>query len=756
MQHIPDYRTDNRLPVTRSLPPWSATERKRSLRNIAHSTGYVPFLFLLILHLFFASVSASSRLRFITPQRDEFVLRDEFIVVVGVPSRGSCVSKIRLYFDKEDVTKRSRRAAATVSFIPDAVFLARSDLEGPHFLTVVLYGAFGERVEERSILVYIVKDDHLTDEQHAAMIEAGKKIKPVEPLTPFNNGRVVAWFEYETFQDTGHPVAEADAWGNGGIGDFNYDYNVTLRTDENSNYQSLQRFRAAMRYRSLLRLSAGDNWPSYHQAILTQQRVRGLELNLKTPQNIAGLDVVWGRALRPVQPFVINPAAFAACSTHNDSVSAFAAGTYGRTILASRLFVGTPRLLNISATILRATDATSSINQLTLIDTAVNDTAVTGRTPMDNLAYGADVSLNLFRGKAQCYGSFAMSWLTKDISDGGITSEELEQTFGSGTTRLKPENLKWLLILNQSTVPLPLPADSTETINAKSLGGATNWDAGIRLHLPLAGTRNSAEVKYFYTGPHYTSLGNLLLPNDRAGWLIDAETHVFDNRLFFKGRFTRYDKDLFEITGTPTRSIEASLSGFLTPRNDLPTLMLLASIGDERARIDYAGDPDRKNGFSTFGGALHYSHRLGKLTPSTSLSYYHSGTSITTSALAVPFSIHTHTVIAGITSSIDNIPLEPGLTVSLNTTSGDIPLTLMSVAAGTRWHIIPKKAVTDILLTYAHTADPQTDTRNELSLKGSGRYEITRRQSFWADAGLKWIVGTTVDRRIKISYEGRY
>jgi len=118
--------------------------------------------------------------------------------------------------------------------------------------------------------------------------------------------------------------------------------------------------------------------------------------------------------------------------------------------------------------------------------------------------------------------------------------------------------------------------------------------------------------------------------------------------------------------------------------------------------------------------------------------------------------MRTHTVIAGLTSAIDEVPLEPGVTVSLNATTGDYPLTLISVTAGTRWRVVPKRLTADALFGYAATTDPQTVTRNELSLRGSGRWDVSKRQALWADAGLKWTVGEVVDRRVKASYEVRY
>ena len=732
-----------------SIPPVS-----RCLSETVAPAVYVRVRELLLFIALITSAAAAA-MNFLAPRPDEFVRIDEFLIAVGIPPESK---RVRVYFDGKELD-RLQRASATVTFIPDEVFLSRTDLVGPHRISIRRYGEYAALVEEQSVMVYLVVEDTLTDAQRAAMIEQGKALlpagKPIKPL-PFHNGRVATWFEYETFNDTGKAVAEADAWGNGCIGDFKYDYNLTLRTDEQVNYQTLQRFRAAVGYRSIARLSVGDNWPAYHQAILQQQRVRGMEVNLQTPHGFAGLDFVWGQAQRAIEPFVGNESALAACTTHNDSVGLFSAGTYRRDLKALRLSFGSPKLLTGSITLCKARDDTASINQLRLVDTSVNATTVTGRTPMDNLVYGADALLSLFHGRTQLFGSFAMSWTTTDISDGPLTSEEMDRYFDPDANLPRASTIALLLIINESTTPLPLPVDSGAVVNINSLVGAMNWDAGIRLRLPVTGAGSRADVKYYYIGPNYRSLGNRYLSSDRAGWLVNAETNLIGGRLFLKGKLNWFNKDLFEITATPTRVVHSSLSGAFTPQPFLPTLMLLCSVNDERSRTDNAADPDRNNLFYTAGGSLQYAPQLGKVTPSLSLSYYNSSTKITTGDLVHPFSMRTHTVVANLTTVIENVRLEPCAYFTLNATTEDVPLTLFSVFGGSRLHIIPKTFISDLLVGITNTDDPQSGKQNALSLKGSGRYELSERHSLWIDAGLKWNLEKDVDRRFRLNYELRY
>ncbi|MBN1758318.1 MAG: hypothetical protein JW863_08375 [Chitinispirillaceae bacterium] len=700
-------------------------------------------------------VTVSAGIRFLAPRNDEFVTIDEFIIVIGLPEK---TEKIRLFFDGNELSS-VQRTAMTATFIPEEEFLGQEGIEGPHRIIAKRYGMYSDFIEEISTMVYLVRKDTLSAQERSAMIEKGKQIlqaKPLRRVDAFHNGRVATWFEYDEFQDSTLVTAEADAWGNGSIGDFKYDYNFTLRTDEGNDYQTLQRFRGAVSYRSLARLSIGDNWPAYHKSILRQQRVRGFELNLATPRNFVGLDFVWGKAARSIEPFVVNESIFASCSTHNDSAAAYAPGTYERDIKALRLSFGTPLLFGASISVFKATDDAGSINQLTLIDSTINDTIFTGRRPMDNLVYGADAHLSLLRGKTQLYGSFAMSWLTRDISEGSISSREISDYFASDITLPSPEIFSRILIVNATTVPLPLPVDTTQTVNGNALMGAMNWDAGIRCNLPLPGVRYRGDFKYYFIGPNYASLGNQFLMTDRAGFLFNNEAHLWDNRLFFRAKFNWYQKDIFEITGTPTAVINSSLSGSMTLQDNLPTLTLLGSVNDETARTDHADDPGRETEFYTLGGSVVYAPHLGRVTPSLTLSYYNATTGISTSNLPEPFSMRSHIVVANITTPIDNFLLEPCVSFSMNATTGDVPLTLITVTGGSRLHIVPKVFIADLLLGFNRTVDDRSARQNDLSLKLSGRYDISERHSLWLDAGIKRHPDTKFDQRFRLNYELRY
>lgn len=697
-----------------------------------------------------------AEMKLLAPQPDEFIRIDEFIIALSLPDE---TDRVRMFLDEKELLPL-KRTAATVTFVPDEQFFGQSGFEGPHRLTIKRYGSFSEKLEESSCIVYLTTYDSISPVKKTAMINKGAALaaaKPVVKPQPYHNGRVATWFEHETFQDSGRTIAEADAWGNGGVGEIRFDYNSTLRTDEQTHSQSLQRFRGAIAYRSITRLSLGDNWPTYHQSILRQQRVRGLELSIKTPHEMVGLDFVMGETNRPIKPFAANPMLLSDAATHNDSVAAMASGTYGRSLKALRLSFNAPNLLSTSITVCKATDDTASINQLTIFGSLPSDSSLTGATPMDNLVYGADARLKLFRGKTELYGSFAMSFLTSDISGGSFSKDELGTYLDADAFFIKPKHLSRLFIINETTIPLPLPTDSSESVNMNALGSAVDWDAGLRISLPISGTRSRADIKYYYTGPNYASLGNPYLTVDRAGWLVSAESQVWDGRFSLRGKLNLYDKDLLEISSSPTRVISTSVSGNLNINSSLPSIMIMTAISDEQGRITTVNDDDFSNNYYSLGGSLQYAPRLGMVKPSVNLSYSTTETEIATAALATPFAMRSHTMSLAISTLIDNIQFEPCAAMVLNAITDDVPLTLLTGNAGVRWHIIPQLFVSDLLFGYSGTDDPNVRDRNEYSVKTGTRYELSKKNTLWVDGSLKWSNDAIpLSYRFKFNYEVRF
>ena len=118
--------------------------------------------------------------------------------------------------------------------------------------------------------------------------------------------------------------------------------------------------------------------------------------------------------------------------------------------------------------------------------------------------------------------------------------------------------------------------------------------------------------------------------------------------------------------------------------------------------------------------------------------------------------MRSHIVVANLTTPIDNFLLEPCASFSLNATTGDIPLILTTITGGSRLHIVPKVVVADLLFGFSSTLDDNDERQNDLSLKASGRYDVSERHSIWVDAGIKRNADASFDQRFRLSYELRY
>jgi hypothetical protein len=714
----------------------------------------------------------------LAPEEEQFVLAEDFFIGFALYGFDDAIEKFRLYIDKQDVTRLSVRTASTITYVPDQTFLARPDLAGPHIVTLVLYGAYNTRIAQKSVRFYIVRGQAPSEEQRRQLIEAGSELAAITPVEWYHTGRAAATFDYTTWRDSGAPAGELDGYGSGYRGDIVYDYNVTLRTDESEQQQTVQRFRAAAGWRHIARLSLGDNWPAYHPYLLNSQRLRGVEINLSTPRQGIGLDFAWGQAARPVSPFVSAQAGLDSLqagdsATHNDSLAFMSQGTYGRRMLAARLRAGSGRVFRMGLTVVKARDDTGSIQQLytrnvTIVpDTVTGDTAtlesrsLAGQTPKDNIAFGADAELALLKRQLILFGAFGMSWVTEDISRGAMTQREIEDRFGV-SAGIRPEHLAWLLIVNQTTRPLPIPADTTETINAASLIHAASWDAGVRLSTPIAGVRQTAEAKYFFAGPNFTSLGNEYFRADRAGWELSETVMLMDGRVHFRGVLTWFRNDLLELQGARARTVNLLLTGSIFVKPSWPALTVTFVAGDEQDTPMYDSLFVRDNEYNSLGATVQYAQTMAASVHTLSASFHSSRFAITSSRLAEDLRLSAGTVAIGLKSRFDDRPILTRCGGSFNAANSKGGLSITSGYGGLDWDILPQKlsASTDVGLKTTRNRDRNPTSAamtREWNARAGWDFQMNSRNVFTGKLELRRQIGASyIDRSMRLSYEFRY
>ncbi len=316
-----------------------------------------------------SAVPSPAQILVLAPEEESFVPVEDFFGCFSLAGADLDVRRVKMYFDRDDVSTHVRLTSSTATFVPTKNFLNRPDIAGPHTLTLILYGPYRAKLDEVSVRFYLTSTEELSDSDMRAMVEKGRDVEGARPLEFVNTGTIYTAAQYQSYRDSGDFMAELDASANGYRGNWFYNSYLYLNTEENSHEQTLQRFMISSGYTKNYQVSFGDLWPSYNAFVLRDQRVRGIEVNLKSPKRMVNLDVAYGLAKRAVSPYLYDKAALrdeiAGWDTtggrvfgHNDSAAFFENGTYRRRLLASRLHFGTGRIAQVGLDFLKAVDDT--------------------------------------------------------------------------------------------------------------------------------------------------------------------------------------------------------------------------------------------------------------------------------------------------------------------------------------------------------------------------------------------------------------
>ncbi len=530
-----------------------------------------------------ASLSAGVTVAPIHPGCGEFIAPDELMVVAALASTDSIepetVRSADILLDTSPAGSAELVSGALIRWVPDSAALPPERRYGPHTVTVVVRGGSGDSViARRSWRFTVLRPD--TPRQAAATRRR---------LT--HNGRVFT--EIGQYNLDGDNTWEALTGGSyrASYGTLRYGADIVLTNLNDDNTQDRNVLRADVRYGRSLYLKLGDTRPSFHPAILTGKRIRGLEAGfhgyLPSGLNIANLDIAWGQARRAAEP-----------------------DTYERTIFAARASFGSGRPFQLGFTFLKGRDDTASIapERDTLLfldsigaagDTVFDTTFVEGSTPEDNLVIGADIVARLLDRRLELYGSYAFSLYTRDIGDTvALTRADLTRAFGEQFD-FDPELLGDLMTLNTSSLPL---SGGTGVLNSSHIA------AGLRLHLPLEALTDRFELAYRLQGANYRSMGSSLLGTGEQGFTISNKLLLLSNRVVLDTRYGRSWNNLDDLGEEPTVTNRVSVSAglFYSPR--LPSLTVTYTH-------NAAGNDDTTygfdNGVNQFSAVSAYNYRLG-------------------------------------------------------------------------------------------------------------------------------------------------
>ena len=704
----------------------------------------------------------------LTPEEETFIGREDFFISFSLAGYSGEIKRIKMFFDSEDISPDLRITGTTVSFLPGRSFVKRPDIAGPHTVTVLLYGQYRTLLEKKTVRFYICEEEAVSDKEKLVMIENGKSLKGVTPAEFVSTGKVYTGIDYRTYQDSGVFAGVLDANGNGYQDKWYYNYNLSLNTQEDKRLQTLQRFRVATGYTKNFQVSFGDNWPVYNPFILDGQGLRGVELNVKTPKRYANLDFVVGMSKRAVDPYTLGEND----TTYND-------GTYKRKILATRLHFGTGRIFKMGFDLLKAKDDTASITQIFCADTSyhtdslgnITDTiiekTVTGETPKDNIVVGADICFNLWKRRVSLFSNYAFSLFTGNTLGGPATEDEISDAAGKDVTLLfNPKNIAKLFIVNETTKPLPIPSDAEQKINMGSLANASLWDAGFRVNVPFTTFAETFEFKYFFFGPNYTSLGNEFLSVNKAGIQFIEELRLLNGKIYLKGDVKYYKDDLHSVTTAPTRKFTINILASLMWNSKIPYVTFMIVSNDEQTETSQGKNiPRRDNGFNQIGTSIQYTKDFGKSSHAAFLTYNFNNYDSKVLSLdsldslneVSRYTLRGNNGVFTLTSSFKDLPIQTRVGLSGFLSTGDYSLNRISPSAGITWNIRPKKMYANADIGFERVDDAAFEPEQYWNVKSSFTYDISRRHSFYAEAGLDRQLGKDfIDRTFRATYEFRY
>ncbi len=727
------------------------------------SEKYIRAIILLLVSLV---TLLSGDIQPLAPDEESFVTLDDFFITFSISGFSDVVKRIRVFFDQADITADCRITESTVSYIPDRGITNRPDIIGPHTVTIILYGSYRVEIAKRVIRFYLCKDTSISDDAKLAMIKKGKGLKGVTPVDLVNTGSIYTGINYDSYQDSGVFAGIVDAYGSGYKGKWYYNYNLSLTSQEDRRRQTLQRFRFASGYTRSLLLSIGDNWPSYNPYILDGECLRGFEINLKTPRRYANLDFAFGMTRRTVDPYIFDKKGLQALTdtagtvTHNDSLSFFEDGTYRRRMWAARLYFGTGRVFKLGFDLLKAKDDSASLDQLYSSDTA-GTRRIIGETPKDNVVAGADICFNFWQRRIAIFSTGALGFYTDNILGGAATEEEISDFAGKDISLIRqPEDIEKILIVNETTVPLPIPSDSTERVNMGSVKNAAAWDAGFKIDLPFSGVRELFECKYFFIGPNYHSLGNDYLSVNKAGVRFLEELRLFNGKIFMKGDVKIYKDDLYSVKSDPTRKVAVNCLASVVWNSRIPYFTIMVVSNDELTEASQDTTlPLRDNGFNQIGTTVQYSRDFRHTSHTFALTYTFNtyDSKLYTNDILTSFKLLGNNGFFSVVTDYNALPIQTRVGLSGFYSTGDYSVNRLAPSAGVTWYIKKDIMYADADIGFEHINDEAAEAQNYWNVKSSFTWDISRRHSLYAEAGLdRKVAAKYIDPHLQVTYEFRY
>lgn len=491
---------------------------------------------------------------FLSPEMNATYEPDDVVVSVSLLRADSMVVRraTQILLDGKDVSADAVLTGDMFVYVPANRGLSLKP--GRHRVTVLLYNRQGNLHRQASTQFYV----------------AGNPEPVALPYQPFiSTGSVDLESRNEKVSNVRTWYNRGSARFSGSQGDWRFNANVFVTSDEQSSRQPQNRYYASLES-DWLAIGYGDSYPNYPQLLLSGKRVRGLNSSLRLGK--FNVDLTVGQTVRAVEGALVKviPVDQLGFEQQADPFAAFARidsltwgkytyGTYARNIFVVRPSFGSGEKYQIGFTWLKAKDDIGSITY--------------GTRPQENLVVGTDLVSRFDMNRIELSAQLAFSAFNSDISSGNFTDAYIDTVYKKDAAAIKDARdiLKNFITVNDNLRPLSFKNLSTLA-----------YDVGLALHY----FDNAFKATYTYRGSDFMSFGQTFLRTDIAGFNLMDRIRLPEQNLFVTLGYERLHDNTSKTKATTTRFTTINLAVTYDPPPELPSISLgyshFANVNDLR------------------------------------------------------------------------------------------------------------------------------------------------------------------------------
>jgi len=477
---------------------------------------------------------------FLSPELNTTFEASDVLISVSLFRADTIVVRraIKIILDGADVSQYAVLSDDILVYVPDNHGLKLKP--GRHKVTVLLYNRQGILHRRVSTYFNVLGEGELLELPADAFLYNGSV--DLE-LRREKVNRTVTWYNRGGFRF------------NGSQGDWRFNANLFVTSDEGLDRQPQNRYYAALESQWLL-LGYGDSYPSFPGLILNGKRVRGLNSALRLGN--FNIDLTLGKTMRDIEGTLLKviPVANLESEQRADPSAAYARidtlqwgkysyGTYARDLFAIRPSFGSGEKYQIGFTWLKSKDDVSSIRY--------------GIRPQENLVLGTDMISKFDQNRIELTAQLAFSAFNSDISSGNFTDAYIDSVYKKDAAAIKNARdiLKDFITVNDNLRPLSFKKLSTIA-----------YDVGLALNY----FDNSFKATYLYRGSDYNSFGQTFLRRDIAGINLLDRIKLAPQHLFITLGLERLTDNTSKSKAATTRFLTYNVAVSYDPRSDLPSV----------------------------------------------------------------------------------------------------------------------------------------------------------------------------------------